>query len=159
MGRYHIIGKIAESDGYQALHPLFGKAFAFLKRDDLATLPLGRHDIDGDRCWANIQEVELAAPSERKLEAHRRFIDIQAPITGCEAIGLAEMDAAALALPFDVEKDFVLYDGPSRLVTLAPGDFAIFFPPLGAHAPCCRALGGQGPARIRKVVVKVAATC
>ena len=159
MDRHHIIGKIAESDGCQALHPLFGKAFAFLKRDDLATLPLGRHDIDGDRCWANIQEVELAAPSERKLEAHRRFIDIQAPITGCETIGLAEMDAAALALPFDVEKDFVLYDGPSRLVTLAPGDFAIFFPPLGAHAPCCRVPGGQGPARIRKVVVKVAAAC
>ena len=156
MDRYHIIGKIADSDSCLALHPLFGKAFAFLKRGDLAALPLGRHDIDGDRCWANIQEVELAAPPDRKLEAHRRFIDIQAPITGSEAIGLAEMDAAALVLPFDVEKDYVLYNGTSRLVTLEPGDFAIFFPPLGAHAPCCRA--PEGPARIRKVVVKVAAS-
>ena len=114
-----------------------------------------RYDIDGNRCWANVQEAVLMPLAERKLEAHRRFIDIQAPITGPETIGLAELDAAAQALPFDVENDYVLYAGPSKPVTLNVGDFAIFFPPLGAHAPCCCVPGG--PEKIKKVVVKVAA--
>ena len=91
--------------------------------------------------------------AERKLEAHRRFIDIQAPLTGPETIGLAQMDAAAQALPFDEENDYVLYEGKSEPVTLKPGDFAIFFPPDGAHAPCAHAPGG--PEKIKKVVIKV----
>ena len=154
MTKSHIIGNLASCEEYYQLNPLFEKAFAFLKRPDLAALPAGRYDIDGNRCWANVQEATLVAPSERKLEAHRRFIDIQAPVTGPETIGLAEMDAAALALPFDVENDCVLYSGPSKPVTLKPGEFAIFFPPADAHAPCCRAAGG--PEKIKKVVVKVA---
>ena len=151
----HIIGKIADCEQYHALNAHFEKAFAFLKRPDLSDLPPGRYDIDGANGWANVQEVELKPLSERKLEAHRRFIDIQAPITGPEAIGLAEMDEAARALPFDVENDYVLYAGKSTPVTLRPGEFAILFPPACAHAPCCIAPGG--PDRIKKVVVKVAA--
>ena len=154
METVHIVGKIADSDEYLNLNPLFAKAFAFLKRPDLAALPPGRYDIDGARCWANVQEAALLPLAERKLEAHRKFIDIQSPITGPETIGLAEMDAAAKALPFDVENDYVLYEGKSKPVTLNPGEFAIFFPPSGAHAPCCRAPGG--PEKIKKVVVKVA---
>jgi YhcH/YjgK/YiaL family protein len=155
MEKSHLIGKIAEGEKFYVLHPLFPKAFEFLKRPDIADLPVGRYDIDGDRCWANVQEAELKPLAERKLESHRRYIDIQAPITGPECIGLAEMDAAAQALPFDVENDYVLYEGASEPVRLEPGDFAIFFPPLGAHAPCC--LAPNGPEKIKKVVVKVLA--
>ena len=154
MEKLHIVGKLADSDKYLNLNPLFGKAFAFLKRPDLAALPPGRYDIDDNRCWANVQEATLAPSSERKLEAHRKFIDIQAPVTGPETIGLAEMDAAAQALPFDEANDCVVYEGKFNPVTLQPGEFAIFFPPFGAHAPCCRTPGG--PEKIKKVVVKVA---
>ena len=152
--KLHVIGKIAESEKYLHLNPLFEKAFAFLKRRDLAGLPPGKHGIDGDRCWANVIDATLKPREACKLEAHRRFIDIQAPVTGPEIIGIAEMDAAARALPFDDENDVVLYEGASEPVTLEPGDFAIFMP-SGAHAPCGRAPGG--PEKIRKVVVKVAA--
>lgn len=155
MIKSHLKGRISESGALGELHPLFPKAFAFLGRSDIADLPPGRYDIDGDRCWASIQEVELKPVSERKLEAHRRFIDIQAPLTGAETIGLAALSAEAQSLPFDEEKDFVLYDGESRPVTLVPGEFIIFFPPLDAHAPCC--LAPDGPEKIKKVVVKILA--
>ena len=157
MERSHLKGKTSESARFYGLHPLFPKAFGFLNRSDIADLPLGRYDIDGDRCWASIQEVELRPRSERRLETHRKFIDIQAPLTGPEDIGLAEMTAEAQALPFDEEKDFVLYDGESSPVTLVPGEFIIFFPPLDAHAPCCMA--PNGPERIKKVVIKILADC
>ena len=155
MEKSHLIGKIAESEKFYGLHPLFPKAFGFLKRPDLASLPLGRYEIDGDRCWAMVQDVELKPLAERKLETHRKYIDIQAPLTGVESIGLAKMSAEAQRLPFDVEKDFVLYDGESKPVTLVPGEFAVFFPPLDAHAPCC--MVQNGPSRIKKVVVKILA--
>lgn len=155
MEKSHLKGKIAESEKFKGLHPLFPKAFEFLRRPDIADLPPGKYDIDGDRCWASIQEAELKPLAERRLEAHRKFIDIQAPLTGAEDIGLAAMSAEAQALPFDEEKDFVLYEGVSKPVTLVPGEFIIFFPPLDAHAPCCRAQGG--PEKIKKVVIKILA--
>ena len=94
MEKNHIVGRLAECERYFSLNPHFSKAFAFLKRPDLAELPPGRYDIDGSSCWANVQEATLKDLAERRLEAHRRYIDIQSPITGPETIGLAEMDAA-----------------------------------------------------------------
>jgi YhcH/YjgK/YiaL family protein len=55
----------------------------------------------------------------------------------------------------DEERDFVLYDGEAEPVALDPGDFAIFFPPLAARAPCC--IAPDGPEKIKKVVVKILA--
>ena len=151
--KLHIVGKLAESERYCPLNPLFGKAFAFLNRGDLATLPPGKYEIEGDKCWANLMDVTLKPAESCRLEAHRRYIDIQAPITGAESIGLARMEGDALSLPFAEGRDCVLYDGKFEPVTLEPGDFAIFFPPFGAHAPCGRVPGR--PERIRKAVVKV----
>lgn len=152
--KLHIKGNINDCEKLYPLNPLFEKAFAFLRREDLAELPPGKYAIDGEKCWANLMEVELKERKDCKLETHRRYIDIQAPITGKESIGIAKMDDAAQALPFDEEKDYVLYDGEFEDVVLSPGEFAVFFPPLGAHAPCGIAEGS--PRKIRKVVVKVA---
>ena len=153
MIRPHMTGALANCEIFRSLSPTFAKAIDFLREPGIASLAPGRYDIDGDVCWANVQDADLVPHGERKLEAHRRFVDVQAPLTGPETIGFATMDAAALALPFDVERDCVLFEGPSRPVTLTPGEFAVFLPPLGAHAPCCRA--PDGPDRIRKVVVKI----
>jgi len=150
----HVIGKIAEADKYVGLHPRFAKAFAFLKRPDLARLAVGRYEIDGDDCWATVSESPLHPFEGAKLEAHRKYIDIQAPLIGNETYGLALMDARALALPFDVEKDYVLFEGESKPVTLHPGQFILFFPPLDAHAPCC---SPDGEPTVKKVIIKVRA--
>lgn len=148
----HVVARIADCGRYEALNPHFGKAFAFLKRADLSELKPGRYEIDGNNCWAMVQECDLVPHAERQVEAHRTYIDIQAPISCPETIGLFTMGDEHLALPFDERKDFVLFNAESRPVTLSPGEFAIFFPPLGAHAPGCRA-GTQ--TSVRKVVIKV----
>lgn len=150
----HVIAKIADCDRYAALNPHFRKAFAFLKRTDLAQLAVGRYEIDGDNCWAMIQEAKLTPLEGAKVEAHRRYIDIQAPITGSETMGLMTLSTDRPTPPFNVEKDFVLFEAPTRPVTLTPGEFAIFFPPDGAHAPCHTA---GDAATIRKLVIKVKA--
>ena len=151
----HVVAKIADAARYEALNPHFAKAFGFLRRKDLAELPVGRYEIDGENCWAMIQEADLTPfDATAKVEAHRKYIDIQSPITGDETIGFLTMDAERLALPFDEAKDFTLFPSASKPRTLHPGEFAIFFPPYGAHAPghCV----GEGRT-IRKLVIKVRA--
>ena len=150
----HIVAQIADCARYAALNPHFGKAFAFLRSPDLANLKPGRYEIDGDNCWATIADVSLTPLAGAKVEAHRKYIDIQAPISGPETIGLFTMDAAHRALPFDEAHDCVLFDAGTKPVTLTPGEFAIFFPPDGAHAP---GHSSDGERMIRKVVIKVKA--
>ena len=150
-----VVGKIAECDQYAGLNPHFDRAFAFLKRPDLATLPVGRYEIDGEKVYAMVSEPELHPLEGAKVEAHRRYIDLQAPLAGPETIGVKEMSEAELALPFDAEKDFVLFDAPTKGVTLAPGEFILLFPPRDAHAPCCTAPGAA--AKHKKLVIKILA--
>ena len=148
----HLRGCIAECAQYESMHPRFAKAFAFMRRPDLAELPCGRYEIDGSNCWAMVQEASLKQfAGENKYEVHRTFIDIQAPITGSETIGVTEPDPKVFC-GFNVEKDYVLFMVKGEPWTLKPGEFAIFFPEKGAHAPC---LSSDGPRTIRKLVVKV----
>ena len=154
VGTSHVRGSISECAQYESLHPRFAKAFAFMRRPDLANLPRGRYEIDGSNCWAMVQEVSLKPfAEENQYEVHRAFIDIQAPIAGNETIGVTEPDPKVFE-GFNAEKDYVLFKAKGEPWTLKPGEFAIFFPERGAHAP---GLSADGPRKIRKLVIKVRA--
>lgn len=154
----YLFGKVSDSARYESLNPHFKKAFEFLRRKDLAQLPKGVYPIDGDACKAIIQEPTLVPSSERKVECHRNYIDIQAPLTGPELIGVCTLTDEQMKLPYDAKGDCILFDAKRDdllLNILQPGWFGIFFPPKGGHAPSC--LPPDGPAKIRKVVIKVRA--
>ena len=138
--------------------PRFAKAAAFLSRTDLATLPVGRYEIDGKDVFASVQECKLKdRASDPKPEAHRAYIDIQVPLSGEETFGYGWLTEKNYTKPFDRKKDFGLYrEQPLQWRTLKPGEFAVFFPPYGVHAPCCRE-GGEERA-VRKLVIKVRKT-
>ena len=139
---------------YAGISPAFAKAVEFLQKSDLAALAAGRHEIDGDECFAIVNDAaELVAPAERKVEVHRVYFDIQIPLSGEETYGLAEFDPAAEG-SFDESKDIGFYDQKVVPVTLKPGEFAVFYPDTCAHAPACT-LGE--PCSIRKIIVKVKA--
>ena len=123
-----------------------------MKRPDLATLKPGRYEIDGDNCWAMIQECDLKPYPRDKGEAHRAYIDIQAPITGEETIGVCDLPRNAVEQPFDEARDYALYAVKTRPLTLRPGEFAVFFPKIDIHMPGCTT---GTPTRIRKLVIKV----
>lgn len=133
----------------------FQAAYAFLAQADLAELPIGRVDIDGDDVFANIQEYETIPASEKQMEAHRRYYDVQYVVEGEELMEYAPLEGLAEARPFDEDADFGLYAAPDRpsSVVLRAGDVAVLAPE-DAHKPGC-ALGA--PSRVHKVVVKVLA--
>ena len=148
----HVFARIEDSSRYECMHPRFGKAFGFMRRPDLAQLPCGRYEIDGSNCWAMVMDAKLKPFGDvNTYEVHRAYIDIQAPITGSETIGFTRPSPDVFA-GFNVEKDYVLFKAKGDARTLEPGDFAVFFPEEGAHAPC---LSVSGPRTVRKLVIKV----
>lgn len=145
-----ILDAIHRGDAYVALHPRFAKAFAFLQEKDLAALPDGRYEVDGDAIYVLVMTVDGRGQSGAKFEAHQRYIDIQAVISGEEVMGWSPIDTCSQPTPFDTAKDVGFYsDKPAAWMRVPPGSFALFFPE-DVHAP----LAGTG--KIKKAVVKVA---
>lgn len=148
------VGKISDCDQVVDRHPRFAKAFEFLKRPDLFTMPVGRYELDGDNMWAMIQDADLKPFGDvQHPEVHATYIDIQAPLTGPETIGLLPLTPDALAkITVDAKKDIGFFDAKTQPATLTPGEFAILMPPYGAHAPC---RSTDGARKIRKLVIKI----
>ena len=151
-----VLDTLARCHRYTPLHPAFARAFAFLNGPQWAALVSGaagaeRHDIDGDRLYVSIARTDGRGHDGARLEAHRRYIDIQLTIEGYEEIGWKSLgDCAQPAGTFDVAKDIVFFsDRPESWVSLPAGHFAIFFPD-DAHAP----LGGRGT--VKKAIMKIA---
>ena len=145
-----ILDRIEQADLYTSLNPHFAKAFAFLRQKGLDKLEDGRHDIDGANVYALLVKGTCKPSSRAKLEVHRKYIDIQYLVSGCDDIGWKNLQLCKHSeAAYNPETDAALFsDTPSVWLTLSPGDFAIFFPE-DAHAPCV----GQG--QFHKAVVKV----
>ncbi len=148
-----IFDKLEAAERYYDRHPAFAKAFAFLRSSSLANLAPGKHEIEGDRLFCLISKSPGRKRSEAKLEAHRKYIDIQYIIAGADQIGWKP--TAACASPetaYDPAKDIIFFkDPPRKWAKVSAGSFAIFFP-RDAHAP----LVSEG--EIHKAVMKVAVT-
>ena len=147
-----ITDTLAQAFLYEPLHPLFTAAFGFLRGTDVLSLADGRTEIDGDRLFALTQSYETRPVRDGKLEAHRRYIDIQFVVSGEEQIGYAPLGGQPPAEPFSTERDIGFYHGEAAgLVRLTAGMFAVFFP-HDAHLPG-RHL--TTPSRVKKIVLKV----
>lgn len=136
---------------YEALNPHFTKVVDFLEKNNLADLPLGRKEICGDTVYANVMEAMPKSKEDAFIEVHRRYIDIQIPISSDELMGyipLAELPAA----DYNCDSDATTYPVgmPARdYFNVHQGEFVIFFPQDG-HAPAITA------SPLKKVVFKVA---
>ena len=47
-----IVDTIQNASKYFSVHPLFAKAFEYIKQTDLDTIEMGRYEIDGDKLKA-----------------------------------------------------------------------------------------------------------
>jgi len=146
-----VLDALARADRYAALHPAFAQAFAFLATADLDGLPTGRNAIDGDAMFVMLDRQEGRGREGARLEAHRRYIDIQYTVRGDEEIGWTPLSSCgAPDGGFDEKKDIGFFrDAPAAWVRVPRGSFAVFFPE-DAHAP----LAGRG--LLVKAIVKIA---
>ena len=146
-----ILDRLDNAERYLALHPGFAVAFEYLRSTDPASLEAGRHEVAGEGVYAIVVDADGKGRAGTKLETHRKCIDIQFCVAGCDCIGWrSAADCAGKGAGYDESKDCELFASPPEVwVETPPGVFAIFFPE-DAHAP----MGATGP--LHKVVVKVA---
>lgn len=133
------------------LNPLFKVVADFLRDNDLNALEPGKHLIQGDDVFVNVQMAKGKTPQEAVLETHRKMIDIQIPISGEETFGY--LPACELPqLEYNEEKDITKFPGVASqsFVTAKKGMFVVFFPQDG-HAPCI-----SDEPEIKKAIFKVA---
>jgi biofilm protein TabA len=144
-----ILARLEQADRYLLLHRDFAAAVAFLRDQPLSDLPLGRAEITAT-VYAMISRSPARQRSEARLEAHRKYIDIQYVIAGVEEMGWKPHTRCQRQHgEYDAERDIEFFnDLPDTYITVRPGQFVVFFPD-DAHAP----LIGSG--EVHKVVIKV----
>lgn len=146
-----VLDSLENLKNYEGLNPHFSKVISFIENSDLTTLPLGRNEICGDLVYANVMEAKPKTKEEAFIEIHRKYIDIQIPISHDEIMGytpIAELPSA----DFSDADDVAIYPVgmPARdYFNVHKGEFTIFFPQDG-HAPAITATP------LKKVVIKVA---
>lgn len=128
------------------------KALDFLAKEETASLPVGRYEIEGDDIFVLIQDQTTAAPSEKKAESHRIYIDIQYLFSGEEMQGYAVLEPGVKG-DEPAGKDNIYYPEvkDEQFVHLKPGDFTIYFT-NDIHRPNC---AESEPCNIHKAVVKI----
>jgi YhcH/YjgK/YiaL family protein len=146
-----ILDILANAGRYAGLHPLFSRAFEFLRGTDLQALAPGRFPIEGERLFAIVESVAGRSREEARLECHRKYIDIQLVLAGTEEMGWRPVsDCREPVAEYSAERDIRFFrDAPASWIATPPGAFCIFFP-QDAHAP----LVSKGS--VRKVVLKIA---
>ena len=146
-----IFSTLSQSSRYAALHPLFPRAFEYMRNTDLHALTPGVHQIIEGKLFAIVEHVHGRTRDVAKLECHRRYIDIQLVLSGTDEMGWKQLsDCHDPVDEYSAERDIRFFnDAPSTWIATSPDGFCIFFPE-DAHAP----LVGEG--FIRKVIFKIA---
>lgn len=144
-----IIDSLSNAHRYYDLHPLFKKAFDYLN-SDFGEIPSGTIELDGQSLKAIVSDADLKSKADAKLETHKKYIDIQMPLSKEETFGWKSLSKLENPIEeFNETKDIGFYhDKPSAYIAAQPGEFLIFFPE-DAHAP----LIGKG--ETRKVILKI----
>jgi YhcH/YjgK/YiaL family protein len=148
-----VIDKLENAYLYAGLSAKIEKGLGVLKDKKLSTKKDGRYDINGDNLYYIIQRYTTKPIEEGRLEAHKKYIDIQFVTSGEEVIGHSFPGQLDIQEPYDEAKDVVFYKVPDEIntVKLSKGMFCILFPQDG-HTPGCQL---NGPSNVVKVVVKL----
>lgn len=138
--------------------PLLNRLLGFCAELDAASLGEGRYDFfPGEDIPVLINERITQPVSQRPAEVHRRYAELHYILSGGECIGYYP-DTGRYQISQDLlkEKDTLYYrdapEAPEILLSLGPGDYAVFFPE-DVHRPFC-VLPRSEPDAVKKIVIK-----
>ncbi len=131
-----IIDRLERAEKYYYLNANLKTAFKFIKDNDIKSLKPGKYDIEGENAYLIIAEGKPDADFENKLEAHKKYIDIQMAVIGSFGLSWKAIeDCNNLIAGYEPEEDAAYYSDESDFeIMLNPGCFAILFPE-DAHYP------------------------
>ena len=144
-----IIDVLDNSAKYEALHKDFKLVFDFLKNNDISTMECGKHQLRGDEVFFNLQEYETK--HTQKLEAHKKYIDIQVVAVGEELMGYTNIKNTTVTEEYDEVKDVMFLNGEVSKLKADNKTFLIFYPE-DAHMP---ALSINEQKWVKKAIFKI----
>ena len=148
-----IVDKTDNLKLYTHLGSKFQKVFSFITDPELMLLDNGKYEIDGVNVFALVSEYKTKDELDGKLEAHRKYIDIQFMAKGAELIGYAPFNKQELITEYNEEKDIVFFNGDRSFIKMEQGMFAVLFP-YELHMPGIKSSMRKD---VKKVVIKVKA--
>jgi YhcH/YjgK/YiaL family protein len=152
-----IFDRIENAATYRGANPRLAAALEYLARTDFSQVAEGKHELDGQNMFANVQHYPSRPMEEIAWEAHRKYFDVQYIASGAEKMGHINLHDGltssnlTVKTPYDAEKDAEFYNAKGHFVIVRAGDFTVFFP-QDVHAPCLSV--GPSPEDVLKVVVK-----
>ncbi len=144
-----IADKLSNSDRYVSLHKDFKEVFEYIKNNDLRKKECGSYEIRGKEVYFNLQEYQTK--KEQKLEAHKKYIDIQTVVIGKEYMGYTNINNTQLSEEYSSEKDVMFLKGNTDKITADDTMFLIFYPE-DAHMP---ALSIEEDKYVKKAIFKI----
>ena len=146
-----ILDSLSRLHNYLPCHRLFPKVLDFINSHNLSNIEIGKVDI-GEGVYVMISEYATDDISNKFIECHKKYIDIQIIIDGVEQVGICDKNECKIIEEYNKEKDLEKLEGRTDLITLKKGYFVIFFPQDG-HAPGLKV--GNSENRVKKAVFKV----
>lgn len=146
-----IIDTAGNANRYVNMHRFFAKAFEFLQNTDLMHAESGKYMIEGEEVFAIVQEYTSRNIAECRLEAHRKYVDIQYIVSGEELIGVNLLSNQRSKDGYDEMNDVIFFEGDFSLIKMVSGMFAIFYPD-DLHMP---GITSDHQTTVKKVVIKV----
>ena len=131
-----IIDRLERAEKYYYLNENLKTAFEFIKNNDLKSLEPGKYEIVDENSYLIIAEGKPDADFENKLEAHKKYIDIQMAVIGSFGLSWKAIeDCNNMIAQYEPEEDASYFTDKSDFeIMLNPGSFAILFPE-DAHYP------------------------
>lgn len=148
-----IIDKVENFEHYH-FGAAWQRVFAFLNTLTPDS-PEMKYTIDGDDIFAIVMSYDTATPETGVFESHKKYVDIQTVLVGCEGFECAFSDELTVQTPYDASKDAAFYKrvvpGHTR-VNVYPGTFVMLYP-HDAHLAGLQV--ADRSQMVKKVVVKV----
>jgi YhcH/YjgK/YiaL family protein len=149
-----ILDRLEHARLYRPLGVEIARALDYLQQTKLGDLADGRYPLDGDRLFAIVQRYKPKPAADALWEAHRKYIDVQYVVSGCEWMGYTYLrDELPVRQPYDAEKDLIFFQASGVLLEVPAGSFVIFTP-HDIHAPGLTSAPADATEPVCKVVVK-----
>jgi YhcH/YjgK/YiaL family protein len=121
------------------------------KYKSLSQKEAGKYEVVENEIFVLVNKYKTKAVEDCRLEAHKKFIDIQIMIKGNEKIGYTLLNNQIPSVEYSDENDVMFFDSEYDLFSLNENMFALFFP-YDIHMP---GIVNQKAEDITKIVMKV----
>lgn len=130
-----IVTEIDRLDSYSEV-PYAQDIMSFISEFKNTDMKPGRYDIHGDDLFAAVSRYDTEPETDRKFENHKKYIDLQIVLDGCEELHWAPKDTLSQTEEsFSDGGDIAFYDGESMGYVLLGGNQCAVLFENDAHKP------------------------